>query len=317
MFKNKKNFAKYAWVYLIYNFYVILGGAYVRATGSGAGCGAHWPLCKGEIVPNFSLIHTIVEFTHRASSAIVTIGAIVLLVWAFQCTNKRDPIRKSAIFVFLFILVEALLGAALVLFELVANNSSNFRAVMMALHLVTTFMLLASITLTAAWASNFPVFKLKIQHHTFFSFVVVIFGLLIVGSSGAITALGDTLFRPLYVGEGLLSDIEYKSHILKSIRIYHPVLAILVSFYTVYICWKVTSPSSLKSQKFLCKLITAIVVLQICLGVINIALLAPIWMQIVHLFIADLLWVCAILFFNIVFSGQDSDKNNNQTKTEY
>ena len=302
MFKSQKYFSRYAWIYLIYNFYVVLGGAYVRATGSGAGCGAHWPLCKGTIVPNFSLIHTLIEFTHRASSGIVSIGAILLLVWAFICTATGNPIRKSALLSFLFIVIEALLGAVLVLFALVENNSSNFRAIMMALHLVATFMLLASITLTAAWSSNFPIMKITPHKKYLLQIFSVIIGLLIVGASGAITALGDTLFHPSYVGEGLISDIEYKSHILKSIRIYHPVLAIVISIYCVITCWKITTANSSNIQRRLCQMITIIVTLQILLGFMNIALLAPVWMQIIHLFTADLLWVTAIIFFNLALS---------------
>ncbi|MES2615007.1 MAG: COX15/CtaA family protein [Bdellovibrionota bacterium] len=298
MFKNKKYFSRYCWIYLVYNFYVILGGAYVRATGSGAGCGAHWPLCQGEVVPNFSLIHTIIEYTHRASSLVVTIGAVLLLVWAFTTTNKGNPIRKSSVALFLFIIVEALLGAVLVKFALVANNSSHFRAIMMALHLITTFMLLASITLTAAWASNFPTPKINFQNKNIFSAFAVLIGLLIVGASGAITALGDTLFRPLYVGEGLISDLQHSSHILKSIRVYHPVFAIVVSVYTAVTCWKMNIQSSSKISNILCKIIISVVVIQISLGFLNIALLAPVWMQIAHLFAADLLWVSVVLYFN-------------------
>jgi cytochrome c oxidase assembly protein subunit 15 len=304
MLRKQKYFARYAWIYLIYNFYVVLGGAYVRATGSGAGCGQHWPLCNGTFMPNFSVLHTIIEFTHRLSSGIVSVGAIILLIWAFLCTGKKDPIRKSAVCVFLFIVVEALLGAILVLYALVADNSSYFRAVMMALHLVTTFMLLASIALTAAWSSHFPVMKINFQKKHIYSIFIAIIGLLIVGASGAITALGDTLFHPLYVGEGLVSDLQYKSSILKSIRVYHPVLAIVVSLYTVPVCWKIISTtlqSSALARK-LCKLITVSVSLQILFGFINIALLAPVWMQIIHLFTADLLWVAAVLFFNVVLS---------------
>lgn len=302
MFKNQTYFSRYAWVYLAYNFYVVLGGTYVRATGSGAGCGAHWPLCKGKFIPDFSFIHTVIEFTHRAASGVVTLGAIILIIWAYTSTHKKNPIRKSALFVGLFVTLEALLGAALVLFSLVENDSSIIRAVMMALHLTTTFMLLASITLTAAWASNFPAMNIHFRKKNLVSIFIVIFGLIIVGSTGAITALGDTLFHPLYVGEGIISDLEYKSHILKSLRVYHPILAILISFYTIFICWKITPINSSATQIKFCKIISFIIVTQILCGFINILLLAPVWMQIVHLFTADILWVTTILFFNIALA---------------
>jgi cytochrome c oxidase assembly protein subunit 15 len=302
MFNNQKYFARYAWIYLIYNFYVILGGAYVRASGSGAGCGAHWPLCNGKIVPNFSIIHTIVEFTHRVSSGLVTIGGIILLIWAFACTSKGSPIRKAAISSFAFIIVEALLGAALVLFSLVESNSSNFRALMMALHLITTFMLLASISLTAAWSSSFPIMNINKKKRKLVTIITLSIGLLIIGTSGAITALGDTLFHPKYVGEGLIEDIQYKSHILKSIRIYHPILAIVISIYFILLCIKLTKNNSSKIQNNLLKIIVSLVIFQIILGFINIFLLAPIWTQLIHLFIADMLWVSSVLFFNSVLS---------------
>ncbi len=44
-------FSRYAWGVLLWNVLVALWGAYVRATGSGAGCGSHWPTCNGEILP--------------------------------------------------------------------------------------------------------------------------------------------------------------------------------------------------------------------------------------------------------------------------
>ena len=55
-FRNQRNFTRFAWLTLGFLILVILWGAFVRATGSGAGCGNHWPLCNGVVVP-LSLIH--------------------------------------------------------------------------------------------------------------------------------------------------------------------------------------------------------------------------------------------------------------------
>ena len=304
--KNIKYYSRFAWIFLAFNFYVILGGAYVRATGSGAGCGEHWPLCNGVVVPTFSTIHTLIEFTHRVSSGIVGIGAIILLVWAFKVTKKGDPVRISAIVAFSFVIFEALLGAGLVLFGLVANNTSSVRAFVMSLHLVGTFILIASISLTAAWSSGFSPYKLKGHGKKFFPILMIIIGMFIVGMSGAITALGDTLFKPNYVGEGLINDINNADHFLKSLRMYHPILAIIVALYTVFISWSFTNKNSSNIIKKLTLSITIIFTIQIVTGFINIALLAPVWMQILHLLIADLAWIFCVLFSSQVLSEEIS-----------
>ncbi len=301
-----KNYSRFAWAFLAYNFYVILGGAYVRATGSGAGCGEHWPLCNGVVVPNFSTFHTIIEYTHRVSSGIVGIGSIILLVWAFKVTKKKDPIRISAIIAFCFVVFEALLGAGLVIFGLVANNSSYFRAIVMSLHLVATFILIASISLTAAWSSGFKFNKFNMQTKKFLPVSLIIVGMFVVGMSGAITALGDTLFRPNSVGEGVIHEIINPSHFLMSLRIYHPIFAVIVAIYTVFTAWSLTNKNSSSIQKKLTFSITGIFILQIFIGFINIALLAPVWMQIIHLLIADIAWIFCVLFCSQALSEEIS-----------
>jgi heme a synthase len=302
--KNIKYYSLFAWFFLVFNFYVILGGAYVRATGSGAGCGDHWPLCNGVVVPTFSTIHTIIEFTHRVSSGIVAIGAVLLIFWAFKVTKKGDPVRTSAIVAFAFVVFEAFLGAGLVLFGLVANNSSSVRALVMSLHLVGTFILIGSISLTAAWSSGFKIMNLNGQGKKIIPILLIIIGMFIVGMSGAITALGDTLFKPNYVGEGLINDINNANHFLKTLRMYHPIFAIIVALYTVFISWNMTNKNSSSLLKKLTLLITIIFSIQIITGFINIVLLAPVWMQILHLLIADMAWVFCVLFSSQALSEE-------------
>ena len=126
----------------------------------------------------------------------------------------------------------------------------------------------------------------------------------VVGMSGAITALGDTLFRPNYVGEGLISELNNSSHFLKSLRIYHPIFAFIVAIYTVFTAWSLTNKNSSVKIKNLTYLITGVFAVQIIVGFINIALLAPVWMQIVHLLIADLAWIFCVLFSSQVLSEE-------------
>src|SRR3990172_3015404 len=141
--------AKYAWGVLAYNVAVILWGAYVRATGSGAGCGQHWPLCNGAVIPRSPEIETLVEFSHRMSSGAALLLVAGLVVWAFRAYQTGHAVRRGAAFSGGLIVVEALLGAGLVLLELVDQNASVDRAIAVSLHLVNTFLLLAALTLTA------------------------------------------------------------------------------------------------------------------------------------------------------------------------
>ncbi len=81
---TETRFARYAWSALAFHLGVILWGAFVRASGSGAGCGQHWPLCNGQVVPGTPLTATIIEFTHRLTSGIAVVSVLVLVVWAFR-----------------------------------------------------------------------------------------------------------------------------------------------------------------------------------------------------------------------------------------
>ncbi len=139
--------ARYSWTILLYNLGVIAWGAYVRATGSGAGCGSHWPLCNGQVVPREAELATVIEFSHRITSGFALISVIVLFIWTRRVAPVGHPTRGAAAASLAFMISEALLGAGLVLFELVAGNTSLFRAGMAAAHLLNTFALVASMTL--------------------------------------------------------------------------------------------------------------------------------------------------------------------------
>ncbi|MCU0507346.1 MAG: COX15/CtaA family protein, partial [Anaerolineae bacterium] len=135
-----RRFAFFAWGVLAYNVLVILWGAFVRATGSGAGCGSHWPLCNGDVLPRAPALETVVEFSHRVTSGLSLILVLALIVWGWRIYKAGSPVRKTLVASGVFIIVEALIGAWLVLAGLTAENDSIARAVSMALHLVNTFL---------------------------------------------------------------------------------------------------------------------------------------------------------------------------------
>ncbi len=224
-------FAKFCWFVLAWTILVILWGAFVRATGSGAGCGSHWPLCNGMIIPQSEQVETSIEFTHRLLSGVALLLIFAMLIWGWKVSDKGHPVRKGLIASTVLIITEALLGAGLVLFELVAANQSVTRAVVMAFHLLNTFLLLAAITLSAWWASTGKPIVVKNQGKIPFWLILALVGVALIGMSGAITALGDTLFPAESLAQGLEQDSEANAHFLIRLRIYHPLIAILVGAY--------------------------------------------------------------------------------------
>lgn len=305
---TKARFQTLAWAALGITLAVILWGAFVRATGSGAGCGSHWPTCNGEIIPRPKTLETIIELTHRLTSGVILVVVLVELVWAFVAFPKGHLVRKGASMSAFLMVTEALIGAALVLFELVAHDKSVARAAWMSLHLVNTFFLVAALTVTAFWSRGEA--KLRIQGARSVEGIVILGGIgtLVVGVSGAITALGDTLFTAPTLARGIADDLSPAAHFLQQLRVLHPIAAVLVAVFLLYargaIVRRRPSPDARRASIAL----AALIVTQLGLGFLNLALLAPVWMQMIHLLVADLIWVTFVLLSAAALSeGQDRD----------
>jgi heme A synthase len=295
-------FAKYSWGVLGWNLLVVLWGAIVRATGSGAGCGNHWPSCNGEIIPTPQHIQTVIEFTHRMMSGVALLSVLILLIWGLRNFPKGSQQRIGFIGAAVFIIIEALLGAGLVLFKLVGTNSSIFRAFAISLHLLNTFILLAFLSLNAWWASGGKPVFLKNRGSLILYFAIGLTGVIVIGMSGAITALGDTLFPSTSLAQTLAEQSAPGAHFLIQLRIYHPIIAILVGTYSIYLVRYLSNRSNDKIGKQLCLLVGTLILIQWTAGISNVILLAPVWMQIIHLFLADSVWISYILLAGHSFS---------------
>jgi heme A synthase len=255
-------FRQYAWIVLACNIAVILWGAVVRATGSGAGCGEHWPLCNGVAVPQSPQIATIIEFVHRLTSGLAVGLALGLVVFGFQLFPRRHLVRRAAVAAVFFEFMEALLGAALVLLGHVAKDPSVARG-----------------------------YYLSIRSGAFgwkFAFGMVGAGLLLLGVSGVIAALGDTLFKSSSLSQGFRQDLLPAAHPFIRLRVWHPVIAVLVSLSIEALCFAARA-------KQIAWILGALTLTQIAAGMINLALLAPVPLQIFHLLLADAVWIAFIL----------------------
>lgn len=303
--------AKYAWVVVAYSLAVIAWGAFVRATGSGAGCGEHWPLCNGEVVPRTPQMETLIELTHRIMSGLSLASVVVLIAWTFRATPRKHPARMGATLSILFIITEALVGAGLVLFGLVAKNESGARAIVMSVHLVNTLLLLAALGLTAWWASGRDEISLRarwrfgVENYASQSLMTLLFlfaliGTLILGVSGAISALGGTLFPVTSLLEGYRQDFSPSAHLFVRLRIFHPFIAVGVGIYlTLVAAYTLNTRAHIWTRRLAWTLI-ALVGIELGAGVINLLLHAPVWLQLAHLVLADALWLSFVLLASSV-----------------
>lgn len=283
---------------------VVAWGVYVRATGSGAGCGAHWPLCNGEIIPRSARIETIVEYSHRISSGLVLVLAVILIVWAWRSFPKGSRVRIGSALVLVFTLTEALVGAGLVLFELVAHNASITRAFSMIVHLTNTYLLLGAIILTAWWSSRGEDSKIHWPGISGLILLTGLAGLLVLGASGGITALGDTLFPVTSLAEGLEQDSSTTAHLFIRLRVLHPVIATAIGVYLLgSVVWLRRQTQHLLLKR-MTTLLLGLFACQLVLGTVNVILLAPVWLQMVHLVVSDLIWAVLVLTTDIRFSGR-------------
>ena len=274
---------------LAWNVIVVLWGAYVRASGSGAGCGSNWPTCNGVVIPRAPQTATLIEFTHRMTSTVALLAVGVLCFWAFRRFQKGHPVRRTAVLSVLFLLMEALLGAGLVLFEYVGKNASVGRAIYLSAHLVNTQVLLAALTLTAWFAGR------EMNQRRSGPIVAALPLALLVSVTGAIAALGDTLFPAASLTAGLQQELSTTAHFLLRLRIFHPVLAVCAAIFFGLIAISVIRNSTSAEDRRVAWAVTLLVVVQLYAGAMNVLLLAPVWLQIIHLLLANCLWIALVI----------------------
>ena len=292
----RPRFARYAWFVLALNIAVILWGAVVRATGAGAGCGEHWPLCNGQVIPPAPQIKTLIEYGHRLTSGVALLCVIALVVWAFRAFPRKHVVRRAAVFSLIFELTEGLFGAGLVLLGHVATNKSIARGYSLGLHLSNTLLLLAALSLTAWLATRDARFPHPLPPGMRPVLAFAALGIILIGISGAIAALGDTLFTSATLTEGMHQDFDPSSHPFVRLRILHPIIAVILAIYILGLAAYVLSSMNVSAAaKKLGVGLIIITVGQLCLGAVNLLLLAPVPIQIAHLLLADLLWITFIL----------------------
>jgi heme a synthase len=288
---------RYSWFVLAWNIAVILWGAVVRATGSGAGCGNHWPLCNGEVIPTSPRIATLIEFTHRAMTGGATFTILALLIWTFRATRPRHLARFTAVASTLLLLNEAFLGALLVKLGYVVNSQATGRFIVLPIHLANTLLLLAALALTAHFLAREAGFMNGSVEYRFFSLSVIgLASTIAVGVTGSLAALGDTLFPAATFAQ----DFSSSSPWILRLRWMHPAASIIAGAFILGIIW-VSNARQAEGTRKLANLAIGLLLFQFVLGGVDVLLHAPNWMQIVHLLGADIFWsVLVVLTARIV-----------------
>jgi len=285
---------KLSWkLLLIYTFFVIIWGAFVRASGSGDGCGAHWPSCEGDFLIHAPDAKKFIEYTHRASSGLYGVFVLVLSIWTLMSTKVSRPVKVFSVGVLFFTIAESLIGAKLVLSELVGSNTSLARAVVMVIHLTNTLILVACNAGVIYFLDPLTKFqsaaKIKKVLKSYGPIFLLFF---LTGASGALAALGDTLYPSENLLEGFAMDIDPESPLIIKLRSLHPLFAFsLVGF----ILW-FTDP-----REYMGTVLIGLALSTLVVGLINLILLAPIYMQLLHLGMVMCFWVsCLMSFFSQV-----------------
>jgi cytochrome c oxidase assembly protein subunit 15 len=287
---------RFAWGVLAYFIAVILWGSLVRATGAGAGCGNHWPLCNGTVLQHSASVNTMIEFTHRITSGLSFFSAVGLLVWTYAGTARGHLARAAAVASVAFTLVEAILGARLGKLGLTAQSQSPLRPWYLALHLTNTLLLLAALTLTAHLLSRKQGYlRGAIRLVAPFGAIAGIVVVLIVGVTGSLAALGDTLFPATSLGSALAQDFSATSGWLVRWRWTHPTIAFLASIFLIWILVRAAQQATEWDNRGLSALVLVLLAAQYVLGVLDVVLLAPLWLQIAHLLGADVLWAALVV----------------------
>ena len=287
---------RFAWGVLAYFIAVILWGTVVRATGSGAGCGDHWPLCNGTVLLRFPRVATMIEFTHRLSSGVAFFAIVGLLVWTFARTARGHLARAAVVAALVFTIIEAAIGALLVKLGLTAESHSPLRAPYLALHLTNTLLLVAALALTAHFLGRRTGFlRGRIRVVSPWSSIICCAAVLAVAVTGALAALADTLFPPRSLALAFHQDFSSKSVWLVHWRWTHPLLAVLSSVFFLWVVARAMQRSAHWDNRGLAVLVLALLAVQYALGVSDILLLTPVWLQVAHLLGADVLWTAFVV----------------------
>lgn len=283
---------------------VVVGGALVRATDSGAGCGESWPICGGQFIPDIGTHHTAIEVSHRLMTGLLGFALIAVFLLVRRDFHSEHRLRRAVRAAGILLIIESLLGASLVLFGWVELDASIARLIVVPLHLVNTFLLVGAMAMVAFFASGGNGFQIdpgKRRDRLVLGGLGIV---LTIGATGALNALADTLIQSDALRLSAPGEFLVTEPVLRQIRAIHPFVAI-VGGLGLYMLVRYLAVAATRRVRMLALGIQGIVWLQFFIGLLNIALEVPLETQLIHLFVADVLWIAFVLLGAHLIGGVD------------
>ncbi len=304
--RSGRGLSAFAAVTLAWMIFVVLEGAVVRATGSGAGCGNHWPLCNGEVFPTHPRLATVIEFAHRSITAVCTALVAVLIAWTFLAQAPGARARKAALWSGLLLLTEALLGAVLVLGGYVEHNASDARVLVQCVHFSNTLLLLGALSLAWWWQRPRPPLSFAAAAPRGLALGAIAL-MVLTGATGSVAALADTLFPSTSLRSALLADLAPSSPLLIRMRWMHPAASTGVFLLTALLAMRIGRQRG--------RVLWALLASQLLLGLADVLTLAPTTLQVAHLLGADLLWIALVVTASDVVQAARAHSPRHQPAT--
>lgn len=270
-------FTVLAWTAAAVTYLLIVLGAVVRITGSGMGCGDHWPLCNGRLFPPLDDIGTLIEWSHRLVAAVVSalVAGLALYTWRLRRSGfpgLAPGVSRVSVMGYIalaLLVVQVMLGAVTVWLELPAWS--------VVLHLGTAMLLLATLLVAARGPALGVVGAQHAVPLLALTFVTVLFGAL-TANLGAAAACGGF---PLCNGQ-VFPSAGGLAHIHWIHRLLAYALAVTVTV------WAIRRPSPAS------RALLALVVAQVALGAATVLMGLPPGLQAAHLAVGTAVWGGAV-----------------------
>jgi heme a synthase len=110
--------------------------------------------------------------------------------------------------------------------------------------------------------------------------------------------------------EGIQQDFDPSISFLVQLRVWHPIVAIFVSAYLYAFGYYLLKHYDNEGIERLIQVMFMLIALQVGAGFLNIILLVPVWMQIIHLLLADSLWIILVLLSATVLTQKQKRSSN-------
>ena len=241
-------------------------------------------------------------------TGLLGIALVAVFVLVRRDFSKEHRLRRAVWAAGILLIIESLLGASLVIFGWVEFDASIARLIVVPIHLINTFLLVGAMALVAFFASGGRGFRIDTSKRRDRLVLAGLGIVLIIGATGALNALADTLIQSDALRQAAPGEFLVTEPILTQVRAIHPFVAIIGGL-TLYMLVRYLATGAESTVKWLGLGIQAVVWVQFFVGLLNIALEVPLETQLIHLFVADVLWIALVLLGAHLIGATDRASN--------